>query len=316
MYQTLQAHYKMKINLSPKLFFKKYVTFPDRVLLGLILTNCIIALVLTLVNYFTANFQPIPLTSALLKPASLIFFTFMIFYGMYAKNETPRGATFIWGFGLYGATLISIILTTASIETTPFPLIDKSLLYFNELLGINIQSVVAWVHSHTLLHHILSYAYESLGFQLIFIPLGLMCFNARKTLGVFYITTLIITIIGVFIYYFFPTLGPSGVIHSPFLPVGQADLPVRFYEIHHYLPITVHTSGLIAFPSFHVIWATQLTYACKNKKYIFYPILLLNSILIASTVLLGWHYIADVIAGFIIVTVTLYLAEKCYSTNH
>ena len=58
--------------------------------------------------------------------------------------------------------------------------------------------------------------------------------------------------------------------------------------------------------------AVMLAYACRSNKWLAYPIGLLNSLMIASTVLLGWHYLVDVPAGIALALASLYLAEKTH----
>ena len=54
--------------------------------------------------------------------------------------------------------------------------------------------------------------------------------------------------------------------------------------------------GLISCPSFHVAGAFMVTWAMRRHRALFISLGVLNSALIASTVLLGAHYAVDVIA--------------------
>ena len=58
-----------------------------------------------------------------------------------------------------------------------------------------------------------------------------------------------------------------------------------------------------------MIWAILLANTCRAKKIFFYPIVCVNLIIIASTVLLGWHYFPDVVAGFILAIGAIVFAE-------
>ena len=51
------------------------------------------------------------------------------------------------------------------------------------------------------------------------------------------------------IYYFFPTIAPAGIMHSPYFNDTHFGLVTRYYEIHQSLPISVLGSGIISFPS-------------------------------------------------------------------
>jgi membrane-associated phospholipid phosphatase len=122
------------------------------------------------------------------------------------------------------------------------------------------------------------------------------------------------------IYYFWPTFAPAYVIHHVRFPIEAAQLIERTIRIREYLPYELYPgAGLIAFPSCHVIMGLSsifsFFYAYQETKQralkrIFIVIavgsFLLNLSLIASTVLLGYHYLVDVIASLVIFLVTWY----------
>jgi membrane-associated phospholipid phosphatase len=54
--------------------------------------------------------------------------------------------------------------------------------------------------------------------------------------------------------------------------------------------------GLITFPSFHTIWAVLLT-AAFHRTLIFKPLLVINTLMIVSTMSIGMHYFVDVVVG-------------------
>ncbi|EKD77869.1 MAG: hypothetical protein ACD_42C00141G0001, partial [uncultured bacterium] len=168
---------------------------------------------------------------------------------------------------------------------------------------------------HPFVHSIFHFTYESLVFELLGIPILLTIFGAQKQLGIFYIAQLSSLFIGNFIYYFYPTMAPSGVFHSPYFTAAQHDTSLRFYDVHHYIKFTTTEGGLIAFPSFHVVWAILLTNCCRAKKIFFYPVAIFNIVLIISTVFLGWHYFTDVIGGIVLAIIAIMFANWVYSAS-
>lgn len=241
----------------------------------------------------------------------------MLYYGIYAKQESPRAATFIWGFAALVLTYFANVFMANGIATTPFTPIDKHLLHVDQLLGVHTLKLMAWTHYHTSIRKLLNFAYESLVLQLLIIPFSLACLNARQRLRMFLNAQLATFLIGGMIYYFFPTTAPSGILHSPYFTHLQLDTSLRFYEVHHFLPVTSNKGGLIAFPSFHVVWAILLTYCTIKYKWIFYPLVVLNCFLVVSTVFLGWHYLVDAIAGGVLGFLGIYFGKICeIRSNH
>ena len=244
-------------------------------------------------------------------------FAFLIFI-MKEQEKAPRHFSLMWwGFAMFGWSLFSNIFICEVLFSTPFSPIDNSLVKIDQWMGINTPALMAWTHQHPLFFKLLTLDYKSIAPQIFFIPLVLTTvFSSEKTAQVFYIANMLIIIVGCMIYYFFPTVSPAGVYQSVYFSKPEQDTAIRFYEVHHHLKITVFDGGLIAFPSFHVMWAVLLTYACRTlHKWIFYPVLCINSLMILSTLLLGWHYLIDVIAAFLLVAVAIVFAEKIVSSE-
>jgi membrane-associated phospholipid phosphatase len=113
----------------------------------------------------------------------------------------------------------------------------------------------------------------------------------------------LISLIG---FYFWPALGTC----------GDGQLPVRTY----YAPTIEHieamrsgattsiswrgAQGLIEFPSFHTIWAVLLAAAFARTRF-FWPMAILNALVVASTIPAGMHYFVDVWAGLAISAVVI-----------
>jgi hypothetical protein len=58
-----------------------------------------------------------------------------------------------------------------------------------------------------------------------------------------------------------------------------------------------HAVGLVTFPSFHTMLAIVTTYAARGLRVVFPCLLVLNTVMIVSTVPYGGHYLVDVLAG-------------------
>lgn len=309
----------MKIIGVTRHFFKHYITFPDRVFILLVTISMIIGFALIALNQVDFHYTTILLFATHVSTVSwtkgflaFIFGLVFLIYGMYVRRESPRASTFIWGLGLFFWCLLSNLVLTNSIQATPFPPIDATLVKIDQWMGLNTPALMAWTHRHPLLHHVLRFSYNAIVFELLGIPLLLTILCKRNILGTFYIAIMVTLLIGSLIYYFFPTMAPSGIFHSPYFSLSQDDTSIRFHEVHAYLKVTSTNGGLIAFPSFHVIWAILLTNCCRGKKIIFYPMACFNLMVISATVFLGWHYLTDVIAGFILAMAGIWFAAWTY----
>ena len=63
--------------------------------------------------------------------------------------------------------------------------------------------------------------------------------------------------------------------------------------------------GLVTFPSFHAALAVITVWACWRTRFLAYPVLALNAVVIVSAVPVGGHYFIDIVAGLAIAAAAL-----------
>lgn len=307
---------------SIRYFYQHYVTRHDRIFLLLSCIGILLGISLISLNHFDFHYTTTKLFETHVqfnkttRTACIFSFGFIfLFYGMYIREMSPRFSTFMWGLGLFFWCIVVNLILCNGLQSTPFTPIDPILVKVDTWFGINTPALMSWTHFHPHIHHGLEWVYDFLTIELFLVPFLLATFNARKALWIFFVAELLTFYFGGGIYYFFPTMAPSGIFHSPYFTTSQHNTSLRFYEVHHFLKIKSADGGLIAFPSFHVIWATLLTNACRGKKIFFYPMICMNILVISSTVLLGWHYFADVLSGLTIGILGIIAAEKLWKNR-
>jgi len=237
---------------------------------------------------------------------------------LFARKYCPRLSLLTWSYTTYSLMSIVLGMIAYGAQFTPFPSIDTFLIKIDQALGFNQIAILNWTYAHPAIKQLMEIAYSLLGLELIFLPLVLALLFEKKSLYVLFMALILSFISGTAIYYFFPTTAPASMFFSPHFTLAQLNTFIKFFEVHNHLPITAFAGGMVAFPSFHVIWAILMIYGFKNKKYFFFPLLVINSLIIASTMLLGWHYLTDVIGAILVTAISLYVAEiihKKYMTS-
>ena len=240
-------------------------------------------------NYFPINITWV--TIALI----LIYVGFCLQYHS-SHHLTQRVKEVFFFFG----SMALIILGSNAIQYTPFSPIDHQIIRWGEWMHVDFAHMMSWSHAHPLLYKTMEWIYESLTYQLTYLPLILIILGRFERLHEYYFLLLLTALIGFGFYYFFPTTAPASVIDSPYFTESQHATELKFNQIHQHIKPTTHEGGMIALPSFHVIWAWLCVWLVRDLKWLFRPLLLLNVGLVASCVLLGWHYILDIIASMII----------------
>jgi membrane-associated phospholipid phosphatase len=285
-------------------FAQRYIPNEIRLILGLVVVAALIGCVYMIINDLThhyAGFNYLPLRWIILAP---VIFALLIL-AMYAQDKTPQISFFTITYAAYFFVILSFAVLTNGMQYTPFPTIDKNLLHLDQLIGFNSIALIQWTAAHPPIKKLFELVYEFLDVEMFLVPLLLPWFFAKKRVYELLITMLVVFLLGTSIYYFFPTAAPTSVLHSSYFLPAEYATSTKFYQIHHYLPVTTGDGGMIAFPSFHVVWAIILSYSLRGKIWLFCSFAIINVIVILSTLFLGWHYLIDVIAGILLATVVI-----------
>lgn len=198
-----------------------------------------------------------------------------------------------------------IALATTAIQFTPFNPIDAQLVSIEDKLNIPFIGLLNWTAQHPVFQYMLCIIYDTLPLQMTYLPLLIifMC-KDEAIIDEYYFLLLCSSLLGFGVYYFWPTTAPASNIFGPqFLEVQYAT-GIKFWEIHQGLQPSTNEGGLIAFPSFHVIWAWFCTYLIRPWPKAFYFLLSINCLLFSSCILLGWHYPLDLLGSFIIIVIS------------
>lgn len=292
-------------------FYTQYFKNEDKIILLSLLAAGTVGLTYILINAFGPQFSG----NTFVNWQFFIGFPVMaalFALSLFARKISPRIGLVTWTYTTYFFMLLGLGTLVYGTQFTPFHPIDAPLIKIDQLLGFNQTALLNWTYAHHQVAILFNQAYSMIGLELSFIPLVLALLLQKRAVIVLFMAITFSFIVGTAIYYFFPTTAPASMFFDPHFALQQQDTFIKFFEIHHHLPITTQEGGLIAFPSFHVVWCVVLAYALKNRKILFYPISLLNALIIASTMFLGWHYLTDVIGGIIMATLSILISEAVY----
>lgn len=252
----------------------------------------------SLINYFLAD------------AFSVIFFGLFITLGcFYTLGPQSRiTQTLIYVISYFFIVALVMYATTA-IQLTPFEPIDEYLLRADLALFYNGATAMHTLYQHPFLVKCLYKAYNFINYEILILPILLILlrqFLAVKRYFFFVLTTLFI---GFFIYFFWPTMAPASILHSPHFLAAQYNTGLKFYEIHHHLVPHSSLGGLISMPSFHVIWVILCQQSAWCIRWLWILLLPFNILVAAGALLLGWHYLVDLIASVLICGLMWWLAR-------
>jgi membrane-associated phospholipid phosphatase len=101
--------------------------------------------------------------------------------------------------------------------------------------------------------------------------------------------------------------GDAGMWHYRVLTMLRSGQPFTYLQSQ--------ATGLVTFPSFHTVLAIVTTYAVRGIRVVFPALLVLNTIVIVSTVPEGGHYVIDVVAGAAVALVSILCVRDFAATD-
>lgn len=206
-----------------------------------------------------------------------------------------------------------ISLASNAVQYTPYPLIDTHIIAWEQkILPVTLEKLMAWAYAQPNLLKILRLSYNALPYFMLFTPLGLIAFNHIQRVREYYCLMLVSTLIGFSCYYFFPTAGPASCIASDYFTLMQKATFLKFNQIHQSIPPTTIEGGMIALPSFHVIWAWLCLFLLRSWPIIFILIAPIMLSLMFACVLLGWHYPSDILASLVVIGVSHWMTRHFF----
>lgn len=264
-------------------------------LLILILSTLALIVNYTNSNYAFINYFP-PHAASVFLLLVLITLGALIALGKSAK--ITQAFFYVCQFYLI---LSLIAYLTIAAQVTPFPLIDKTLLRLDNLIGFNTITLLNIVAAHPVIYRLLLKAYEFIVPELAFLPCILAALQQFASLKRLYFMLLITSLLGFTFYYFWPSAAPASVLASPHFLAAQKATFLKFNQLHSYLPITTKEGGMVAMPSFHIIWAWLCQDSVWDYPLAWWLLLPLNMLMIFACIALGWHYFVDFVGSFIII---------------
>ena len=198
------------------------------------------------------------------------------------------------------------ILVGARLRT---PLRDALFAHSDRLLGVNVPGIMAWAHSHWI-GPVLAQSYYLLT-PLLIVAIFVPALTGKvRQANEFIIANVIAFSIAVPAFTLFPAVGPwyfYGLSPDPAQDFCQKQL----LALHHpgVYSFLSQGSGIICFPSFHVVWAVLCAAALWGFRPLRVPVAVLSAMIAFSALTTGWHYFIDVLGGLVLAMLSLTLAK-------
>lgn len=294
---------------SVALFYQKHCSPFDRLFYFLLMLTIAFGILLSVINQVFTHFVGVPYANW------RFFLVIPLLLGLSALSkliqyDSPRVYNLVHGYSQYWILIIANTMLLQGIQYTPFPTIDTTLAMIDQWLFFDTPHVLKWVYQHKL-DAFLRFFYDALTYELFFLPGIVGFFIPRSRFKRFLLAYLLASIAAEMIYYFLPTRAPASIFTSPYFSEVAQQTHIKFDAVHNSVKYLLPpgTGGLIAFPSLHVIVSIMYIYLCVDKRWMYFIVGTINVIIILATVMLGWHYLVDLIASIIISIACIYISH-------
>jgi len=214
------------------------------------------------------------------------------------------------------ATIMGPLTYVAGVAN--WPLQDHTLLAIDRAMGMDPQTIARYVNDHDWLGGLLVRSYALIKIMLLAIPVVLALTARFVRLQVFVFAFSLTLIMTLLISTFTPAVGTwYGLMIDPAqfksldASMYQAQLrdilALRDGSLRHLELFKI--TGIVSFPSFHAASAVLYIWALWPVRYVGGAAVILNLMMVASTPVIGAHYMIDVFGGVALAVIGIWLAK-------
>jgi membrane-associated phospholipid phosphatase len=249
----------------------------------------------------------IAILAALLAAGSL-------FYTHFREDERLSamlfGTAFLIAFSASFGVLNYFLLTVAG------PRIDGQLATIDRMAGVDWPALMRFAEMHSIANYVLYLAYISLLPQTAVLVNCLGIFSRPNEIYKFCLSMALGAAITMAIWTVAPSFGAFSLYSVSSTPQFVLAVDTTYAKDlltllaqgpGHIAPYDV--KGLIAFPSFHTAIAIFVTWYARNIRFLRWPVLILNSLVVLSIPIQGGHHIIDILGGAVVAAISIALTS-------
>ena len=214
------------------------------------------------------------------------------------------------------ATIMGPLTYVAAV--TNWPLQDRALLAIDRAMGLDPEMIARYVNDREWLGALLVRSYILIKIILVAIPLVLALTSRFVRLQVFVLAFSLTLIMTLVISTFTPAVGTyyglnidpaqfSSLDASMYQAQLRDMLALRDGSLRHLELLKI--TGIVSFPSFHAASAVLYIWALWPVRYVGGAAVVLNILMMASTPVIGAHYMIDVFGGVALAVIGICLAK-------
>lgn len=246
-------------------------------------------------------------------PLYLMVAGFLCFWGHTILPRFHRPALFVEAACIVFALGLSLACLSYLGPITALPLRDTDMIWLDRRLGFDWMQIMHQFDHQQFLLTMMNGAYATFTAQLIGTVLVFIAFRRTRELDRFFVTFICASVLAELASVLAPTLGPMLTLakNDSFLHLntfgratGRIVLALRDGNLR--IVDLKAIDGIISFPSLHAAVAVIVPYTLRWNKPLFWPILALDCVMLASAMPSGDHYLSDVLGGIAVAVLAIF----------
>lgn len=213
-----------------------------------------------------------------------------------------------------GMGLLSII----AIAAVSGPFVDRTLVQIDALMGFDWLVLYHFHAGHPWLMEASRLVYWSFSYQIVLVPLMLWLWRRDEMMWRYIAAFALALIPTILIFPFVPAEGAYNYFNIPLEGLDNAQWKFKPYieglRNGTIRDMTRASAGLIAVPSFHAAAGILFLWATAGIRILRWPMIALNIAMIFTALVIGAHYLTDIIAGIAVAIIAIWLAPILMGT--
>ncbi|HEY4943790.1 MAG TPA: phosphatase PAP2 family protein [Rhizomicrobium sp.] len=240
-----------------------------------------------------------------------------LFYDRVRRDERLAamlfGTSFLIGMSAAFSVLNYLLLTVAG------PRIDVPLAAIDRALGIDWPALMAFVAHYPWANMVLQLVYISVLPQIALLTVALGFKGKPEQIYALCLSVAAGAAIAIGVWTAAPSFGAFSVYELPASVSSHLALALDGHYARELVALLAHgpgrispsaAQGLIGFPSYHAVLALLVVWYARELSVIRWLALALNAIVLVATPIQGGHHVVDVLAGFAVAALAVWLANS------
>ena len=228
-------------------------------------------------------------------------------------------ARIIFNMAVLQSVALLGIAATYLIPGLEMPFMDSTFARIEQSIGYDFPSFVQWAVANEWVQNLACIIYSEVTKLIVFTVVFYLVMTKRieefERIASFIVISVILTVMvaiffpagSVFAYYQIPLEAETKLLTAVGADYNLYYARVRAGDLSM---LAEGFRGMVAFPSFHTVLGLMSVFYLRSNLWLMVPVAVLAALMIATTPLIGGHFLVDIVGGIVVALVSYRLVER------